>query len=257
MKKNIYFGIILLFLTILIIALYNFYTKYLNEPQFLTKKKLQDLLSLDSDGYYASFNKNDLRVRGVKNVDEYIEKLQSSCSEFSEREKELLRDCVKTVKERLQNSVKGFDTLKVSRIPIIFGCTDGDDYEEGLPHTRYPAIILNRRELNSGSSYFIVRLILHELTHLYQKMYPEDTSKYLKENGFQVIREKKLYDNIRANPDVDGFIYKNTLTDKTYEFVYKSSPDAIGDVVGSQGSTMEHPFEEMAYRMENLARPIN
>jgi hypothetical protein len=35
----------------------------------------------------------------------------------------------------------------------------------------------------------------------------------------------------------------------TYEFVYKKNPESIGDVVESG---KEHPFEEMAYRMENL-----
>lgn len=253
MKKILSFILVVIIILGIIYLCYLFWEKF-SGPRFLSKPELYDLLSRDDDGYFARFNENDLRVRGVGSVAEYKEKIWSSCSEFTDREKELLRQCTQEARIRMQSGMRsggsgGLDPAKALRIPIIFGCITGKGYEEGLPHTRLPAIIIGRRELDFVSPDFLVRLILHELTHLYQKIYPADVREYLKQSGFEVVRKRRAEDNLRANPDVDGFVYKNTLTDVTYEFVYKENPRSIGDVVKSGE---EHPFEEMAYRMENL-----
>lgn len=258
-----YLGILSFFVILGSICIYYIYIRYLDEPRFLSKEDTYKLLSSDSDGYYAGFNKNDLRVRRASSVKEYINTIRGSCSEFTEREKKLLKDYSRLAKERLRSAHEpriGFDSIKASNIPVVFGCTDGYDYEEGLPHTRHPAIIISRLQLDESSAEFMTRLIIHELTHLYQKMYPDDMKQYLKDNGFEVVRRRRAEDNIRANPDIDGFVYKNTLTDKTYEFIYNDSPQSIGDIMQRQrqrtrekeGSTPEHPFEEMAYQMENV-----
>jgi len=230
---------------------------YFYQPRFLSTSELYDLLSRNSDGYYNGFNANDLRVRGVKNAKEYTEKIRSSCSEFTPEEKKRLLSSVKEVREKLEgyriSKIEGMDVAKLSRIPLIFGCTVGKDYEGALPHTRYPAIIINRREF-SMSQDVLNRLVLHELTHLYQKIYPEDVRRYLREKGVQVVGKRRLEDNIRSNPDLDGLIYKNMVTGETYEFTYKDSPSSIGDVsTRGQGGVGEHPFEEIAYKTESLA----
>ena len=239
--------------TILLASSAIFYIFILNKietPQFLNKEELYKLLVKDEDRYYKTFNENDLKVRKVNSEEDYHKKIKNSVSDFTQREKELLATFTKKAKKILResDSVPGFDTMKASRIPVIFGCIIGEEYEEGLPHTRYPAIILNRDELDS-SEYYIVKLIIHELTHIYQKMYPNDIKNYLKINNFEIVGNKK---NERANPDLDGYIYKNTLTNQIYEMKYKENPSSIGDVYYS--STHEHPLEEMAYAMENIVR---
>jgi hypothetical protein len=183
---------------------------------------------------------------------EYLEKMKISCSSFTKNEEERLKKATYASKHLLRNTKKkfgpGFDPIKSSRIRIIFGCTSGRFYEGGMPHTRYPAIILNREQLSNLTDSELVSIIIHETIHLYQKKYPQDMERYLAKNNFEFVKTKNPSDNIRANPDTDGYIYRNRKTNKIYEYKYNVFPLAISDIMYNQE---EHPFEEMAYQIEN------
>jgi len=245
--------LLFILISILLVLLSNNLYSGNNGVKFLTKREVCKLLTENSDKYYDTFNENDLLVRSVKSKSEYVKKIKNSCYDFSREEKEILKKCANSVKLRLSktqiNLGPGFDNIKASKIPIIFGCMTGNEYEGGLPHTRYPAIILYSGQVTSMSALDVEKLIIHEVTHLYQKMYPNDLKKYLNENHFEIIKQRRGNDNVRANPDIDSYIYRNQINNQAYEYIYNPFPGSIGDVIRSN---KEHPFEEMAHKMENI-----
>jgi len=251
MKNHVF---LLSILTIILVATIFFIVNYyFNDVRFLTKKEVCELLTKDLDNYYETFNENDFLVRKVRNENEYIEKFSNSCSEFTMQEKKIINECTKVVRKRLRESSgvlgKGFDSLKASKMPIVFGCMKGYDYENGFPHTRFPAIILYHQQLSGISMKSLEKIIVHEMMHLYQKMYPRDLDVYLNQNNFELVKRRNGYDNIRANPDTDEYVYRNNNTNQTYQYIYKPFPVSIGDVIRTD---QEHPFEEMAYNMESI-----
>lgn len=235
MKKYLYFLLLFLILYIIIKLLY---IECFNNTniQFLNKDELYVVLK-SNNTYYSTFYNNDMKVRNIKSLEEYFKNIKESVVDFNENEKDILiLQC-----EKADNIIKninmiGFDGIKCSNIMWKFGLTKGKLYEEGLPHTVKDTIILNRNIFSN------INTLIHEKIHIYQKMYPEDIKLWLKNNNFRIVKEREENDNVRANPDIDKYIYmkNNTL----YSNTYNDNPKSILDVTNSQ--LYEHPFEYMA-----------
>jgi hypothetical protein len=211
---------------------------------FLSAIETYDLLKSNTK-YYDTFYENDFKVRNVKNINEYIKKIENSVTDFTEKEMLLLAnaaikadDIIKTI------NYNYFDGNKAAKIIWKFGLTRGRDYEEGLPHTIKDTIMLNRNDnININ---ILVRILIHEKVHIYQKMYPDDYKLYLKEKKFEVIKKRESSDNIRANPDIDMYIYKKN--GKIYSTTYKNNPTSITDT-NQNNQYYEHPCETMAIEL--------
>lgn len=119
--------------------------------------------------------------------------------------------------------------------------------------------------------------LLHEKIHVFQRAFPEDTSKYVKERlGYVklMLREhlpSDLKSRTRSNPDMDDNIYRSVRSVKTAKCapltVFRSAtPRGLWDadlqcfllndkkvkpneIQGSHGYRYEHPFEHMAYEL--------
>jgi hypothetical protein len=93
----------------------------------------------------------------------------------------------------------------------------------------------------------MVKLLIHEKIHIYQRKYKKDIKLYLKHNQFTPIYRRK---NSRANPDLDSFTYYNKKNGRKYESNYRTSkPSSITDITNKR---YEHPYEEMAYSIEKM-----
>jgi hypothetical protein len=249
---NPYIHIVLsIFIFVSIIYFYN----QVNKKQysnlfFLSKNELYEFLKADHDNYYSSFSLTDLQVRNANTVEEYVNNFQVSISEFDDNEKEKL----KKVSEKADNLLRvfkknHFDGKKASEILWKFCCVQGKEYENGLPHTRNNVIIVSKELIAGSTENSLLKIAIHEKVHVYQKLYPEETEMYLKDQRFEKL--KKKHQDVRANPDTDGWIYSKN--EETYEAVYKENPVSLEDVKISGGSfKFEHPFEEMAYEIEKL-----
>ena len=64
---------------------------------FLDKEQLFDLLKNDNDNYYKTFNKNDYKTRNINNINEYINLIKESTTDFTDLEKDKLIRCAKKV----------------------------------------------------------------------------------------------------------------------------------------------------------------
>ena len=143
----------------------------------------------------------------------------------------------------------GFDGKKCAKLKWNIGIITGVKYEGGLPHTRKDIIIIPVDILNSN----LYKTLIHEKIHVYQKKYIDDISLYLNENGYTKYKEKKHFDNIRSNPDLDDYIYKNKNGQIMITIYKNTSPNSIQDTLTMpiNNSTYEHPLEFMAYNLTN------
>ena len=221
---------------------------------FLNKNELSNMLIKDDDNYYNKFFDYDLYARNIKNINEYKSKIKDSVVNLTEIQKNKLIECCNIVDEKLKEiNFDGFDGLKASTIMWKIGAIKGKSYENGLPHTRKYIIVLPIEKINLKTTEQLCKLLCHEKVHVYQKKYKEDIDKYLKKNDISILKIREEKDMVRANPDLDNYIYTNN-NNIIYSAKYNSAkPSSIVDIEYNNDGTQssEHPFEKMAIDIEN------
>jgi hypothetical protein len=242
--KNTILLLITILITILIITKYNVI--------FLSQIDTDTLLQTNHT-FYDRFYEHDLHARCVSSVKEYLEKIKESPSFFSLSEKLKLLICITIANYKLSRiNEEWFDGQKAGYGLIWkIGCVKGFAYEDALPHTINDNIILSHSLLCNSSYSDLVGTLMHEKTHVYQKVY--DSSTYLSTHGFTKLKKTEMNDMIRVNPDTDNYLYTKTDKDtkKQYSLTYRTpKPTSITDTNGSDKN--EHPLEEMAYTIENM-----
>ena len=220
-----------------------------NGVTFLDRATTQRFLIEDKDRYIINMSMVDIVARKCKNHREYTETAGGAAQDFLEGEKERLeiaaREAERWLRE-LQHPLVQYEAL-----PWKFALTL-PTYEEGLPHTRKDIIFLSRAHLQYPEEQ-LIRLLIHEWVHLYQRKNEGIFREKLLKAGYRVWRERKGYPRIRANPDLDNLIYIHP-TGELMVGVYNSLfPGSISDVVYA-GSVGEHPFEEVAYAVAELRK---
>lgn len=249
-------GFIFLFILIIIIIknnqYFNIYYENFNNcsinNQYLNKNELSSILIKNEDKYYEEFSKLDYKVRNINNISEYYQKIKNSCIDINNNQRKILNKAIFNANQKIKKyNTIGFDGLKASKIPWIIGLVRGKEYEEGFPHTRLNIIILPVQLLNNSS---LISILIHEKIHIYQKLYINDIAKYLVINNFTKFANKNK--NIRANPDIDNYIYINKNNEQL-KCEYNNNPVSINDVIyyPKNNNIYEHPFELMAYTIEN------
>jgi len=241
---------IILLIFIIIILFYNlecFKTDVSNNIEILTKNELQNILINNNDKYYNRFTELDLKVRNIKSIDEYKKKIINVCYDYNSNDyNEILYAINKVDKVLKKYNIIGFDGDKASKIKWKIGIIDSNIYENGLPHTRDDVIIIPKNILYNHK---LKTVLLHEKIHVYQKIYPNDIQQYLINNNF--TKSKIKTNNVRANPDIDEYIYKN-INGQEMMCIYNKNPSSILDVSYFPDNNIinEHPFEYMAYTIE-------
>lgn len=231
----------------------NYENNNFGKIEFLDESEVKELLKDDKDGYFASFTIYDWKVRDVKDVNEYLTKIlkSNSINELKNNEKERLIKLINEADNKLKKiKYDWFDGNKAANIKWKIGYTKGKDYEDGLPHTRSDVVMLGENTLKQNDKSLIGTLI-HEKVHLYQKEYPEDLEKYKQQYGFVRIRRRDVDDRIRANPDTDEYIYRNS-NGKEMKTVYKEGANGLEDTktYPEDNQSSEHPNETMAIKIE-------
>jgi len=245
-------------ITITIIILVSLYFFYLcasyykrNQVTFLSKKECITFLQKDEDNYYQTFNKNDFSARNINSVKEYDLLIEESACNLNEEEKSKVKQAAETLNKLLESiHFDYFDGKKANLIPWIIGAVKGNKYENGLPHTRLGVVVLPVEMITKLSIDKLVVILAHEKVHLYQKIYQEDVNLYLEKYNFKKVEERRDFNNVRSNPDLDGWIYKDDVY--TYKATYNDAPVSVSDVRFTlyNDYTSEHPFEKMAYEIE-------
>ena len=272
MKNNIFILITTIFSIILIIIIsylfycYNKTKKNINtncEVYFMSDEQTKLFLTNDKDKYVRNLSRFDLCARKVSTHDEYIQKIVKTTLSFTQYEKDLLIRCIEKADIFFRN-VK-YDDLcynnyiignDIANIKWIFANTYyvhdiknnvEYEYEEGLPHTRENIIFLSKNVLNYIED-DLIKTLIHEKIHIYQRLNVDLFDKIIKCMGF-----KQIYllndEYVRSNPDTNSNIYIDNKTNKTMVCFYRSDkPTGINDVIMTNHS-LEHPYEKIAYEI--------
>jgi hypothetical protein len=236
----------ILFIIVLILLMsYENFTN--NNIKILDKKEVVDIIINDEDKYYDKFNKIDLHVRNVSSVKEYKQKIINSPITISTNEKEQIINTINKIDNILYNyKIIGFDGKKACQIKWIVGIIDGTNYENGYPHTRSNIIIIPKKIIFSDN---LLKILIHEKVHIYQKTFPKDIEQYLSNNKFKKIQIK--INNKRANPDIDNYTYTDS-NNNILSCMYNNNASSIMDVTyyPINNPMYDHPYEYMAYTIE-------
>jgi hypothetical protein len=218
---------------------------------FLKKDEVNAVLGRNQT-FYDSLTPSDLSARNVVTKEQYVEMSKEAGLDFERDEEELIRNSVGKAKRHLQRiKTPWFDGKEAAEIPWKFAVTQ-TFYEQGLPHTVEDVIILPKdflARMKNGGDRFINTLV-HEKVHVYQKLKGFD--EYIRHHQIEKVKPREHSDMIRANPDLDGWVYKKD--GRLYGAFYKSdTPSSILDVHLHEGSQRhEHPLEEMAILIADM-----
>lgn len=237
-------------LTLLSLVLYKKTKKeYFSNPktQFVKPSSAQAWLLEDPDGYVSSMSSADLHARHVLSPYEYRLKSSQSVLPILEPHKHRLTQAVNKANQFFETYRNFYLDPSIHRLPWMFILTNGS-YEDGLPHTREKYIFLTPKTLKQSMDQLVITLI-HEKIHIYQRLDQTTFQQKLFQMGYKIIEKRSTIPLIRANPDLDEYVYQDP-SGKPMMLTYASDkPSSIQDIVDS--SKYEHPFEEIAYTISN------
>lgn len=240
-------GLVILYL------LSNIQEMFSSDPVFLSKEETTNLLLRDPGSYVANMSEPDLKARGATSRQEYLQKCIQSSDNFTSAEKKTIKHITHSIDKKLRKYKGKFlinvDINHLDNIQWKFSKTSGVVCENGFPHTRADVIFISTETLKQDSKW-LAQTLLHEKTHVYQRLYPELVSTDIERAGYRKLVLRKSYPLVRANCDLDEWIYIKD-GEKPLLIEYKSeSPASIRDHDGI--SKNEHPYEMMAYDMEKI-----
>jgi len=232
---------------------------------FLTRRELWKKIKENTD-FYNRLHSADLIARKTDNVQNYVVKIEKNVSEYNRDEKEKIKRCVLLANKKLKKVKTNWftqqDSENIVKLPWIFGCVEGKEYEDGLPHTVKDTIIVPKEFIQRLGDNELSSLFIHEKIHIYQKHNKDIIDRYNSQNRVKKLRQRHKEDLIRANPDIDDWVYEKESGEKYGAFYRSNTPQSIRDVyMGIAGKASgnqknEHPFEEMAIKIEEITRNL-
>jgi hypothetical protein len=213
---------------------------------FLSASETGAFLLGDPDGYVKNMSPYDLHARKAITHAQYLRTISKSALEFSPKRKADIARAT-SVADRFfrENREADVDTTVIAKLPWVLALTDSTVYEDGMPHTRANIIFLSSRTDDTIEN--LTRTLIHEKIHVYQRMYPKQMMACLEKRGFRRWKQRLGEPRIRANPDLDPWIYIDPVSKAPMAAYYSSDkPISVTDVVMNDPS-FEHPYEKIAY----------
>lgn len=230
---------------------------------FMTYNETAKFLEEDKDAYVKSLSEYDLYARKVSTGGEYIASITKLTMSFSAEEKQRLMQCAKAADDFFKTAdFNGTDYYKLLDGKALAGTQwvfalstkiDDKEYEEGFPHTRANIIFLSKKVLQYNET-DLINTLIHEKVHIYQRFNAELFRQVLQAMNYVIISAEQVSNAklIRANPDLDGYVYYDKSTNKEAVCLYKSErPTGINDVLYSNFIS-EHPYERIAYDIAGI-----
>lgn len=206
--------------------------------------------TIENSYYFNRLNKLDLIARKSSSIEHYKSKYKSALSTFTKQESILLNKLITTISTKYTYKYQRLQTIPWNFIKF-------KGVEENFPHTLGDIIFLPQTFFQMNEQKQIETLI-HEKLHIYQRMFPIETSKLITQLGFSIWDKQEKYDNIRSNPDTNAFIYKYNNIAQAQIYI-SNNPTSIKDShikilndsdklweFSSEIKQQDHPFEIMA-----------
>lgn len=215
---------------------------------FLEADDTATFLNQDSDGYVSNMTYLDILARHCKSHKEYLKKARDSALSFSEEQKQLLESCIEDAQYYLaQLKNKHINTKLLETLPWKVAYVT-NTYENGLPHTRKDIIFLSVNTMTQSKK-GLTRTLIHEYIHIYQRYYSNNFRETLVKEGYKIWRKRKGYPRVRANPDLDPYIYIHPEGHIMVSIYESEHPTSITDVINPDDYQHEHPNEEIAHEI--------
>ena len=233
---------IFILILILILILYN----YVN---FLNNNYINNFLKNDNDNYINNMSIYDIRARNKISKKDYKEKIINLTYKLNLLENiKIIFLCIK-VDIFFYNLKSNFlpKNHNINKIKWNLCFMKNNLYEEGLPHTRENIIFLPKYLLNVDNN-ILIKILIHEKIHIYQRYNNNKITKHLKKMGYNKYKKRKNIKLIRSNPDLDNYIYIDNKNNLMY-YEYKTDfPININDI--KKNNLYEHPYEMISYIIE-------
>lgn len=152
--------------------------------------------------FIEKLDEANLRARGVRSHGEYFERYEEFVVEFSSKEKVRIERLVVIAKHKCRRA--GMSHL----LDVNWRFAKCDDrLENGYPHTIGGIIMLPKKVLVYDDAR-LIKLLVHEVTHVHQRAYPEFASRQARALGFVPVRTWENHrESLRANPDTNNMVY--------------------------------------------------
>jgi len=219
-----------------------------SEVTFLSADQTKQFLLNDPDEYIHTLNQWDLIARNIPTFQDYLNKISKAALSFDNDFKTILLNATQKADTFFNKTrIDGIDCEKLGSLPWVFALTKDKEYEEGLPHTRTNIIFLSTNINKTHTK--LVRTLIHEKIHVYQRLYPEETMNFLAKFGYYRWKQRFGVPRIRSNPDLDPWIYFNPVSKQPMVAYYTSDNPVSIDDVNINKPTEEHPYEQIAYNI--------
>ncbi len=239
---------------------------------FMTKLETRNFIKHDRDKFITGLDEVNLKARGVKFPETYLKITSKSATNFSEEEKSKLTKAINIACEKLDNTSakelkrNGIDKRKMWEMLQTWTLAKTKDrvLEMGMPHTREDVVFLSEYYLavNMDNINKLVRTMIHEFIHIYQRKYSDEYNAFLKDHEWEIHPYNE--NDKRINPDLDDNVWKRpaqkgeTATKATrleaggYKIFiarFKNrDPKDLKDI-DLKDSRYEHPYEYYAYKL--------
>jgi hypothetical protein len=207
---------------------------------------------LVGDRYFHMLNGVNLYARKCSTREEYLELYCSKLKEMGQYHRDVLETRIlPRVNNKINGRVISFNTISFCEFSGV---------EEDMPHTLGDTIFLPTVFWNQPLQ-IQVSTMHHELIHIYQRRFPEETDRYIQDKlKYRKWGLKNMFSNIRINPDTcQSELYQKIDSGNVYAPCFKSRiPSSVnditvkcivGDIDGAPQLSVEyeHPYEQMAY----------
>lgn len=227
--------------------------EHYDESIFCTNEYFQQIVM--SSPYFKKMTELDLKARNTKSVQEYVFLYANSFQDFTKEQRAELQSMVAEINKKIMHH-KNISSLpwNIAKVDVAV--------ENGFPHTLGDMIILSDNFF-MGQRHSMMKTLLHEKVHVFQRKYQYETSVLLNALGYtKCLVPPRLERTKRNNPDLDENIYcmgkKATLqmydTPTPQSLIHSSS--VLYDMESDQITNnelfplyvrqTEHPFEVMA-----------
>lgn len=239
---------------------------------FMTKIETRNFIKHDRDKFITGLDEVNLKARGVKIPETYLKITSKSATNFTEEEKKALTKAINIACEKLDNTSakelkrNGIDKRKMWEMLQTWNLAKTKDrvLEMGMPHTSEDIIFLSGYYLavNSDNINKLVRTMIHEFIHIYQRKYSEEYNAFLKDHEWEIHPYNE--NDKRINPDLDDNVWKRPAQKgeaatkatrleaggyKIYIAKFKNrDPKDLKDI-DLKDSRYEHPYEYYAYKL--------
>jgi hypothetical protein len=215
---------------------------------FPDKRDVMRSLVTQTPFFLEKLNDANLRARGVWTLAEYFDRYDGLLMEFTEQEKLRIAHVCEIARSRCRSA--GFTHL----FDVNWNFAKcSNRLENGYPHTIGGVIVIPEHALRYGEDR-LARLIVHEVTHVHQRAYPNFASRQVRTLGFEPVRRWASHrESLRANPDTNNMIYaldRHEANPILHRDARSLAEVYLGPCKGYPGFSHvrnpEHPFEIIA-----------